>query len=195
MAQAAGVLTDTLLRRVRDTQGLAHSRAFTRSILTHAQRLVNAQQRLVLTEETLATVPRRLLYPIAALLPLSLRVEYVREDGRDIPPTTLTTLATTRPGWSRQVGDFFQAWAPVGRDLLVVWPSKTIASSVTVVSTKLTTDLATEGTLTEVPDEALPAVLDVAELLLLLKSRMWPAFSAAVSKVGLNLSAVAGSRT
>ena len=64
MAVVTGQLVDTVLQRVRDPGGLAHSRVLVRLILTHLQRILNAKFGVVLESRTLATVPRQQVYPI-----------------------------------------------------------------------------------------------------------------------------------
>lgn len=179
----AGALVTTLLQRVRDPQGAAHSRAFALAILSDAQRLVNLAQRHVLVEETLTTEARRMIYPVSSLLPLSARIEYIRDSVRDLTPTTIRALSHVDQRWPSRMGLTFESWVPIGRDLIIIYPAKTAASSVTVVSTKLTTAFAGEGDEVELPPEAEPAMLALAEAILLLRSRMWGPFGDAIKRL------------
>ena len=162
MAEVSGTLTDHLLARARDSQGIANTRAFARSILNDVQRVVNAASNRVLTTGALTTNPLQMFYPITATFTDSIRVRAVREGDRDLEKVTLKQLNQFDDAWFRRVGPKFEVFVPVGRDLLVVWPAKEVASSVDVVYAKLTTDL---------PDEDLHDVLDLSEIILLAKSR------------------------
>ena len=84
---------------------------------------------------------------------------------------TLKQLNQFDDAWFRRVGPKFEVFVPVGRDLLVVWPAKEVASSVDVVYAKLTTELVADSTATDLPDEDLHDVLDLSEIILLAKSR------------------------
>ena len=179
----AGALVTVLLQRVRDPMGAAHSRAFALEILSDAQRFVNLAQSHVLVEETLTTEARRILYPVTASLPLSARVEYIRDSVRDLTRSTLSSLAHVNSRWPSRIGLTFESWVPIGRDLIVIYPAKAAASSVTVVSTKLTTAFAGEGDEVELPPEAELAMLDLAEAILLLRSRMWGPFTDAAKRL------------
>src|SRR3990167_7929296 len=107
--EVAGTLVSALLRRVRDPQALANTRDFTRSILSDCQRLVNARTGRVLETTTgFATEPMRMFYPLAALIPTAVRVQAVREGGRDLDRMTLKQLSQTNSTWFRDIGDRFE---------------------------------------------------------------------------------------
>ena len=187
MAEVAGTLVDTVLRRVRDPGGTAHSRAFTRELLSDLQRHVNGATRAVLTTATLTLNPRQQLYSISGLLTDCLRVEYVRDAGRDVPPVPWRTLGRADRLWTRKVGSTPEAWATIGRDLLVITPGMDETRTVTVVYTTLTTALAADQDATELPDQRLPAVLDLAEAILLLRHRLLSVAPSAASRLKTTL--------
>jgi len=170
--EVAGTLISSLLRRVRDPQGLANTRGFTRSILSDCQRLINARSRRVL--ETIAgfvTEPMRMFYPLTASMPTAVRVQAVREGDRDLDRVTLKQLSQINSTWFRRTGDRFEAFAEVGRDLIVIYPAKTITSTVDIVAVKLTDNLIDENEATDLPDEDLLDVMELAEAVLLAKMR------------------------
>ena len=171
MAELAGTLVDTLLRRVRDPSGLAHSRDFARSILSAAQRMVNAHTRSVLETVSFTTTPRQIIYPILPNFPDAVRIEAVREDGRDLHRVDWRSLVWVDGPWFRRVDSQFRTFSIIGRDLLVIYPAQEQAVTVDVVYTKLTADLVDNDTATELSDDDLPAVVDLAESLLLLRQR------------------------
>ena len=109
MSEVAGTLIDVALRRTRDPQGAANSRAFTRSMLSQAQRFINSQLRAVLESKTLTTNPYKLLYPIKALLPAAVRIEGVKVGDKDLIMTPWDSLMYAEDGWWRAVGNTFES--------------------------------------------------------------------------------------
>lgn len=190
MSEAAGTLIDAVLQRVRDPQGSAHSRVLVRSLISQAQRFVNARIRSVLETATLTTDPRRLFYPIAVSFPGAIRIETVRSEGRDLTKCDWQTLQWVDPGWFRSIGNRFETWSVIGRDLLVVYPAKATTSSVDVVYTKLTTELSTESTATEISDDDLPGVLDLVEAILSLKQRTFEPATNSIARLAERLQLV-----
>ena len=174
MAEVAGTLIDTVLRRVRDPGGAAHPRALVRDLLSQVQRLVNAARRDVLVEVAFTTEPNRLVYPMTSHpdLATSIRIEAIRDDDRVLPRVSWESIHAHDHRWFRKVRDQFDAWAPVGRDLFVIYPAKSTASTVTIIATKLTDPLTTDASATELPDQRLPAVRDFVEGLLLARHRL-----------------------
>lgn len=171
MAEVAGTLVSALLRRIRDPQAIANTRSFARSILSDSQRLINAGRNRVLETTTLTTNPLRMFYPLTASLPNAIRIRGVREGGRDLDKMTLKQLSQLSSRWFRHTSDRFEAFSQVGRDLLVVYPAKSISSSVDVIYTKLTNNLVNDDEATDLPDEDLPDVMDLAGAILLIKGR------------------------
>ena len=68
MPDVAKTLTDQVLRRVRDVHGLAHSRAFVRTLLSHSQRLLNSLLGIVTTSTTFTTYAHQQFYQLSGLL-------------------------------------------------------------------------------------------------------------------------------
>lgn len=169
--EVAGTLVNTLLQRVRDPQGAIHSRGTVRTLLSHAQRLINAGLRATIAEATLATEPSRLIYPISALLPNVIHVESVRADDRDLADIDWRLLWHIDGTWFRRTGDRFEGFARIGRDLLVLYPAQTVTASVTVIYTALTATLEGDATPTDLDDALHSPMLDLTEALLLLRAR------------------------
>lgn len=192
MAEPAGSLVSTLLRRVRDPQGAMHDRVtVARPFLSHAQRLVNAGLRAVIGEAVLVTEPYRLIYPVAALLPNAVHIESVREADRDLADVTWESLWHTDGSWFRRTGDRFEAFARIGRDLLVVYPAKKVASSITVVYTALTANLTQDSIATDLDDTLHAPMLALAESLLYLRARDFAGLDAALATLMRDYQAVA----
>ena len=174
MAIVAGPLTDILLQRVRDPQGLTHTRAFVRTIVTHVQRAINAKQRFLVSTSTLTTQPYKVVYPIAPLVTTGIRVVGVRDANRSLEFVPWMNFWYTHRAWHRQVGGQLQAWSLIGRDLLLLWPTLERVSSVTLVHPTLTGVVVNDAHVLEVPDEALPLLLDLCEVVLLAVQRDFP---------------------
>lgn len=175
MPATAKELTDEVLRRVRDVHGLAHSRAFARTLLSKSQQLVNTLLALVTTSTTFTTQPHQQLYSISGSLTGTdaiSRVLAVREGGRDLSQLQdYRQLSHLNLRWLRAVGTRFEAWTHIGRDLLVIYPAKIQTSSVEVVGSKLTTELTGEATELELPNEYHDHLVTLTEIMLLAKQR------------------------
>jgi len=175
MPATAKELTDEVLRRVRDIHGLAHERSFVRTLLSHSQRLINTLLALVTTSSTLTSQPHQQLYSISGLLTgddAVTRVLAIREGDRDLVRVSdYRQLSHLDLHWLRAIGTRHEHWTHIGRDLLVIYPAKTIATSLTVIGSKVTTDLTGEATELELPNEYHDYVLMLTEIQLLAKQR------------------------
>lgn len=175
MPDVAKSLTDQVLRRVRDVHGLAHSRDLARTILSHAQRLINSLLGIVTTSTTFTTYPHQQFYQISGLLTGSdaiTKVMAVKEDSRDLTHLiNIRQLHHLDTRWVRAIGPRFDAWTQLGRDMLIIYPAKTVGSTVTIVGAKLTTALTGEDTALEMPNEYHDHIVSLAEIMLLAKQR------------------------
>ena len=73
--------------------------------------------------------------------------------------------------WVRALGPRFDAWTQLGRDMVIIYPAKTLNSTVTIVGAKLTTELTGEDTALELPDEYHDHIISLTEIMLLAKQR------------------------
>jgi len=171
----AKTLTDQVLRRVRDVHGLAHSRALVRTLLSHSQRLLNSLLGIVTTSTSFTTYPHQQFYQISGLLTGSdaiTKVMAVKEDSRDLTHLiNIRQLHHLDTRWVRAIGPRFDAWTQLGRDMLIIYPAKTVGSTVTIVGAKLTTALTGEDTALEMPNEYHDHIVSLAEIMLLAKQR------------------------
>jgi hypothetical protein len=191
----ASTMTDVLLRRVRDPLGFAHTREFARTCLSHAQIVLNAAIGVVVSNTTLTTNPSQMVYSVSGFLPLAARVIAVRENGRDLAKLkSHLDLAHLSLFWFREVASRFEAWCPVGRDLIVIYPAKPSVSSVEVRYAVVTATLAGEADALEMPEEYTDYILSLAECFLLLKQRDFGAAQAALTRVvkdmGIDMTAI-----
>jgi len=187
MAETAGTLVDTILQRVRDPQGAANSRAFVRDLLGRCQWAVNGRKNIVVATESFTTTPRRLVYPIKALVPSALRITAVRDLGRDVRFVPWTTLAHTNVGWFRELGDRHLAFSLIGRDLLVLYPGVDRAVTLTLVYTLQTNDFINDGVASELPDDDMLVVEDLVEALILTKARDFGPLAEPLKRVDMKL--------
>ena len=182
MAELAGVLLNTVLARVRDLESLATPRDTARSLLSTAQRMVNAATDQVIATVSFATEPQRQIYPLAALVPACLRMQSVRYLGVDLDMLPYRQLAHYDRQWFRRVATVPLLWSPIGRDLLVIHPATVASVTVTLVYTTVTNDLVQDATPTDLPDQFLDAVADLTEMLLCVSRREFGAFAATAKR-------------
>ncbi len=171
MANIAGVVITKVLQRVRDPQGSAHTRTFVLKILSHAQRVVNAIFGEVKITDTFNTEADRIAYPVRPTLDKTLRVVSVTQDGSELATETLEGLRGFDPSWPRTRADKMLAFAPVGRDLLFLYPALPRTSSVQITSIKDTGIIVGEASELEIPDNRAKIALDFTEVVLLLRQR------------------------
>lgn len=182
MAETAGTLRAAVQRRVRDATGTFHADALVLDLLSRAQRLINVSTRLVLTSGTLTTAERLQIYTIATEFADGVDVIDVRDGTESLPRTTLQELNQVDRNWFRRIGPRFETWAQIGRTLLVVHPALNYASSLTVVYSKLTTDLALDATALELETDSDLMVMDLTEAILLLRQRKYDQHGRALAR-------------
>jgi len=175
MPYVTGQLVDQLLHRVRDPDALGTSRDFCRLILTHVQRILNCKLGYVVETVALATVPNQQIYKVSdpAQATRAMRLVGVQEGTRDLKKVKWEEFFYLERKWSRAIGNRFDLWSMIGRDLLVIWPAKTTADSVNLVYARLTDVLTDDTVAIELPDDAVPLLLDVSEAMVCLKKRTY----------------------
>lgn len=171
MSQVVGPITDRVLEQVRDKQGAIHSKTLVRLMLSHAQFAINVNRKSVMETTALATEKLRLFYPILGLLPNSLKVETVRDGNRDLDRITLKALTHSNLSWFREIGDRFEAFVIIGRDLLILYPALPFASSVNVVYSKKPAVLLNSASNIELSDEDILPLIDLTSIILLARAR------------------------
>lgn len=167
----AGTLRAIVQRHVRDVNGTRHADAFVLDILSRVQRIINAGSQKVLVTGTLTTSANLQLYTINTEFTAGIDVIRVRSNNEDLTKVTLQELNQLDRRWFRKVGSRFEMWAQLGRTLLVVHPALSVASSVEVVYSKLTTDLTADGTSLDLDADNDPMVTDLTEAILHLRQR------------------------
>lgn len=179
MAEFAGTMISAILLRVRDPQGLAHSRTTVLSLLSQAQRIINAATDLVYETVTVTTEPKRQLYSLGTLAPNSVSLRDVKEGGRSLTRVDPLALFYTNREWARQSGSRYEAFGEYGLEFAVIHPATDDARSIDLTYTKVTTDMTVapvgtpdpEANTTDLPDDILPALMHLTEALLQLRGR------------------------
>jgi hypothetical protein len=183
MAETAGTLRAAVQRLVRDVNATYHTNAFVLDMLSRVQRLINVGSQTILASATLTTAANQLIYTINSDVAAdAIDIMRVTSNNEDIAKLTLNELNQIDRQWFRKVGSRFEAWAQLGRTLLVVYPAQSVADSVTVTYSKLTTDLSADGTNLEFSEEANLMVMDLTEAILLLRQRDIPQSTAALKR-------------
>ena len=171
MATSGAQLIDALARRVRDTTNFAHSRVFLLDILNRCSYSVNASTRSKVTSVSLTPDPGKTLYATTAI-----KVIGVRDiNGRDLMETPWQSLVLNDPSWLHRIGPQHEMFAQIGRDLLVIYPAVKAADiralTLRVVTTP--TALADDAVAWALPDELVPLLLDLAEVIVLFRGRVF----------------------
>jgi hypothetical protein len=190
----ASAAIDILLRRIRDPQAIGTSRADVLTILSHSQRLVNLDARLLMSEAPLTLTKRQVVYELSSVFSNAGRIEEVIFEGRRLDRMSLPQLVSYDRGWFRRTGPYPVAWSPLGRTWIAVYPATLDAPlSVTIKATLNIPDLASEASELSFADADEAATLDLAELLLLTRIRIIENLKPAVDRFATSL-AEAGAR-
>jgi len=172
MAEQASALIDTILQRVRDSGGTAHTRAFTLDLLSRVQTVLNNGLGVVTATASFATVAFRTIYPLASNISAASRIITINDDGRELDwLPNWRDLKNIDVSWSRRLGSQFKLWTPIGRDLFILYPHLQAASTVNVTYITNTTALSLESTTTDLPDQYSPLLEDLVVAIIRAKGR------------------------
>lgn len=170
-----GQLSTQTAYRVRDPQFAGTTQANVILLLSFSQQVVNGILDDVVVSSQITLAPRTMIYSISGSLPAAVKVLAVRDaSGRDLDPLYdgVVDLANIDLRWPVAVSDDGPySFAPVGRDLLCFHPGVTTTTPLTAFYSQLTPTLNTAADSTVVPAEDDHAVLDLTEILILLKNR------------------------
>lgn len=174
VGRTADSLTFEVLDRVRDKNGLMHGAVFVRSILTAAQRVLNAGLEYVISASIASFYANRVFYDISTLFSLTVRVVGLRGSTtvRDvIKLNSLDDFLIYGPYWSRHVGPHALAWTTVGRDVLVTYPAFETDGTLGLYYVKLTNAFTAGSTVSEFSTEQCGPLVTLTEAILLLRQR------------------------
>lgn len=181
-------LINELARRLRDTLNTGYSRVLVLNIINRVQDSVNVRLGLVYGTATFATTGTAFYSTSAIASNYAYPVAIRDEQQREIDMVPFSKLAAQDPEWVRRFGDRPEMFAPLGRELLVISPIPQKAQTLTLVYVKHPTALADAGApLWDLPDEHKPLVLDLAESVLLFRSREFKAMQEALGRAAPKL--------
>lgn len=173
-------LSDTLAERLRDLNATAFTRADLRTALSTAQRMLNAKFALVQDTTSLITKASRTLYPFAEFASDCVRILDVYQltnagaTKRRLDPIRYPQLRAFSLNWLTTTGlsSRLEAWAPVGRDYLAVYPALTGTALCEVKYVPLLPAFDDEENTVLIPDDYHPLCVNLALLLCCLKGRL-----------------------
>jgi len=172
MATTVGPIISKILQRVRDPQASTHSRSFVLTILGHAQQLINSLTALVIDNTSFNTLPGLLLYQSASSIPESVAIVDVEHEGCSLHRGSLEKLKAINETWPRSRSFGLEIYAPIGKDLFVLYPGLKFADTVKVYYVKDVSLFEDEETDTvDIAKDFEPMMEGMAEVILLLKQR------------------------
>lgn len=183
----AGELVERLENRVR---GHAHTYSFMIQLIHLVQEVVNAATGLVLETVTIPTNAHQQIYWTEPLMPNLVSLKAVRDgivDTDRIFDPMMLYYQDRR--WSRQVASQHKQHMMLGRDLLILHPAKNYDSEVEAVYIKLTEPVTSGTSEIDLPTERVQLIVDIAELLLLLRERRLEALGPLLERVARELGA------
>lgn len=173
MADSTTSITQ-LGRKLRDPTNFAHSSAVLTRFLDHAQRLVNYHYSLIINTTAFTPSANRTLYLNSAVSANIARIEMIRQNDRNLIEVPWHSLVHNDTNWYRAVGQRYDLFARIGNDMFVLYPALAVPQSVDVVYTRNTAALTgAPGDIT-IPDEYVPVLEDLVEVLALLRGRKLP---------------------
>lgn len=189
----AGTLSAQVAERARDPffQGTTQRQVI--GLLSYSQQVVNGSLSDVTGQASLVLQPRTLIYQVSNYLSDAVKILAVRNDsGRDLEPMTeFAQLTQTNLRWMVATADYPRGWCYAGRDVIVIYPGVNSPQTLTVVYGQVTPALAVPADTTVVPAEDDDAVMDLTEILLLLKGRDLNAVAPAMARLTERMKALA----
>lgn len=174
MATTANDLLGHLMLRVRDPDGTAHERSMVLRLLAECQRVINAETRAVHAEMDVDVDASNTILDVHRLLPWALRIETIRDGIRDIHRCkSWREIAQSDRTWLRRVGGRITQWCHFTPARVILYPAPVDLTTITLVYTLRTGDFITGDELVQLPPNLEPAILNLAEELLLLRQRLF----------------------
>jgi hypothetical protein len=200
---ASTTVINTVARRLRDTANLAYPRALLLRYLTQGQRVINAHLRAV-RDTSAVTIPTGCtLHRIDTLFGAVSEMLSLQGNGasgsnserEELDRVPWQSIVHQDPNWLLAVGTRYKCWATIGKNLLILYPrvlgTTTAAANVggTFVPATLPT-LHDDGSDDIVlPDDLIPLLQDLTEVLGLLTGRRWSEAADPIARIQQMLSA------
>jgi len=174
---ATGVITE-VLNRVRETNPTA-PRSITRpevlSLLTSVQLALVRGLGLLIRERNVATGAGQILFPVVTANVL--RTVDVYHLNVRLSPARWTQLIHARRDWyTHEVTSAlaYQCWAPLGTENFLAYPAFTGVSTLVVKEQQVPAAPVDDNSNIDLPDEHVPQLLRLLEMLLLIRIRDVP---------------------
>ena len=190
MGDQLGTLVDELLDRTRDAGGAATTRAQVRKMLRHAEAMLGVHGAHVESFSFLSTANVG-FYSTLTMVSGGERIGRildVRTQRKSLNRATINDLRAQDPRWARVRADTFETWTQWGWDLFLLWPVVPEALTVEVIATAA--PVALDETYTGLDTDTLalttkwsPQVVDLAEVLMLLRWRRLDALQAPLARL------------
>jgi len=143
MGESVSLLTNLLLSSVRDPGGAATQSSFVLDMLSRCEQVLNDALELSLRTTTLTTLPFQCFYDLAGYVPNTISITHVREGDRDLSRlTSLDDLAAINRRWHQEVSTRHECFLQLGETSLVIYPARSVPSTLSVIGTNLTPQFA-----------------------------------------------------
>jgi hypothetical protein len=183
MSTTAGQAKEILLRRVRQTGGIACSEAFALSILSKCQRIINAGGQFDIQSGTLSVAKQKLVHSIKDNITGSGLTEFKFSDilyitgagVKNIPKAaSIEDFSAYDIDWWRKIdGTAIEMWMQLGRDLLITYPGLAAATTYSVYGIKYNPVLDDDSDSFQLKDERVDDVIKLSEIILLTRGRQY----------------------
>lgn len=182
MAETTTSLVSALGRRIRDPNNTAHASTNVIALLNHIQRIINAATSAVKVTSTVTPTGPNAFIVMTNSLSSLIRAERVVFNNKDVLRSDWRSFVHHDPYWARAVGPAPLVWDRVGLGLVCLTPV-VIGQPISVIGPKVTTALTTAGQATELPDQHMPAMLSMAEQLLLQRQRLFKSLKPSIESM------------
>jgi len=179
MSRQIGPTVEILMKRVRQEGSLAIDPDFATEIYSYCEQIINTFSQQVLTTSTLTIPKEKLLFHYRTEFTSAIDIKTIRDSstGRRIEKAnTLRELfAYDYDGFRNITGTRVEMWCQISRDLLILYPGLTAASTAKVTYVTLLTPytdfLVAYNEDSQLPDEDVESAIELAEIVLLARFR------------------------
>ena len=182
MADSSTLITE-LSRRLRDPSNERHARTLVRDVLTQCQRVVNLAKRDKVATTSFTPTAGRTLYQNSEVASTVARILTIRQSGRDLHEVAFPELAHVEHRWLRATGKRYELFSRIGGDLFALTPALDTPLAVDVVYVTVPADLTDGAGDVVISDEYIPLLLDIGEVMLAGRVRMWPGMEELLDRV------------
>lgn len=166
--------------RLRDPTNFAHTRTLVLEILSRVQRVLNIGLKLRILNVLFTPDPKRTIYDVTEIADDIGKIVGIRDGGRDLDEIPWHKLADNDNRWIQRRGPQPMAFSRFGRDLVMIVPCQEISPpQLRVFYTQQSDDLVDDDTdFPTLPDKYIPLLMDLTELILLIRGRIFTPDSA-----------------